>query len=191
MASDPRQSRPTPNSIASCVAEREAASIQVRVRRHAKHLRLLAVIAMCSPAWGAELFFPDPSNTPGAISPAITQDNIQDTVCISGWTAKMQPPAAVTDRLKAQQMKALHLTGTPKDYHEDHLVPLCAGGHPTDPRNLWPQRVNGDWNYTVKDQLEGWVCAALCRGEMTLKEGQAVFLEPDWRKAYLKFVQVE
>jgi hypothetical protein len=41
---------------------------------------------------------------------------------------------------------------------EDHLVLLCAGGHPSDPRNLLRQPVTGKWSDKVKDQLESCVC---------------------------------
>jgi hypothetical protein len=40
-------------------------------------------------------------------------------------------------------MRELGLSGSTQDYHEDHLVPLCVGGHPIDSRNLWPQPVEG------------------------------------------------
>jgi hypothetical protein len=83
------------------------------------------------------------------------------------------------------------LQGPAKNYHEDHLVPLCAGGHPTDARNLWPQRLEGDWNYKVKDQLETAVCKNLCSGDMTLDQAQSMFREPDWTKVFLKFYHVE
>jgi hypothetical protein len=99
----------------------------------------------------------------------------------------MRPPASYTNRLKAKQMRELGLPGRPQDYREDELVPICAGGHPTDPRNLWPQPVNGKWTDKVKDQLEASVCRQLCRGDLALKEAQSVFLEPDWTKAYLQY----
>ena len=67
-------------------------------------------------------------------------------------------------------------------------MPLCVGRHPSDPRNLWPEPVVGQWSASVKDQLE--VCRAVCRGAMTLREGQAIFLCPDWTKAYEKFFEL-
>lgn len=151
----------------------------------------LLLIALSCAAQGADMFFPDLKLTPGALNPEVTQDNIKDTVCLAEWRQKIQPPASYLDELKATQMKALHLEGAPSDYQEDHLVPLCVGGHPTDPRNLWPQRVEGDWNVKVKDQFETAVCTRLCRGELTLEAGRAMFLEPDWREAYLKMFRVE
>jgi hypothetical protein len=42
-----------------------------------------------------------------------------------------------------------------------------------------------------KDLLETWVCKSLCRGDLTLEAAQATFLEPDWRRRYLQWVQVE
>jgi len=158
--------------------------------RH-KLLGCLVLAALSSPARGGDLFFPDAKLTPGALNADVSQDNIHETVCLAEWTQKHQPAAAYLDQLKTRQMKALHLKGRRRDYREDHLVPVCAGGHPTDPRNLWPQRVEGDWNIKVKDQFEAVVCNAVCRGDLSLDEGQAMFLEPDWRKAYLKMYQVE
>ncbi len=76
------------------------------------------------------------------------------------------------------------MPGTTADYHEDHLVPLCVGGHSSDPGNLWPQPTLGAWTDKVKDQLE----ASVCRWTMTLQRGQDIFMkEPDWRKAYIAF----
>jgi len=154
-------------------------------------LGFLAIIAMSSTASAADLFFPDPKDTPGAMSPEVTQANILETVCQSAWLEKIQPSASYIDELKAKQIEALQLKGGPTDYEEDHLVPLCAGGHPTDPRNLWPQRASEDWNYKVKDVFETWVCKSLCRGNLTLEAAQGVFLEPDWRRRYMQWVQVE
>jgi hypothetical protein len=84
-------------------------------------------------------FIPDHERTPGAINHRVTQENIAQTVCISGWTSTVRPSTSYTNRLKAKQMRELHLPEKARDYEEDHLVPLCVGGHPTDHRNLWPQ----------------------------------------------------
>ena len=105
------------------------------------------------------------------------------TVCVPGYTKTIRPPSYYTSRLKAKQMREFGLAGTVHDYHEDHLVPLCVGGHPRDPRNLWPEPAAGRWSASVKDQLESSVCRQGCRGDITLKEGQAIFLdEPDWTR---------
>ena len=86
----------------------------------------------------AQDYIPDHHRTPGAINHHVTQDNAALTVCVAGWTRTIRPTSSYTSKLKAQQMRTLHLPGSARDYEEDHLVPLCVGGHPTDHRNLWP-----------------------------------------------------
>jgi hypothetical protein len=109
------------------------------------------------------------------------------TACVSGYTKTIRPPSYYTSRLKAKQMRELGLPGTMHDYHEDRLVPLCVGGHPSDPRNLWPEPVAGQWSASARDQLEASVCRQLCRGDITLEDGLEIFLEPDWAKAYMRY----
>jgi hypothetical protein len=152
-----------------------------------RSLLLLLVLVGCSPPGSAHIYLPNHERTPGTINPKVTQENLHATVCVSGWSRTIRPPASYTNRLKANQMRELGLPGSTHDYHEDYLVPLCAGGHPTDPRNLWPQPITGKWTDKVKDQLESSVCRQICRGDITLKEGQAIFLEGDWTKAYARY----
>jgi len=133
----------------------------------------------------AQAYIPDQNRTPGAINLDITQANIQQTVCVRGFTKTIRPPAYYTSRLKKKQI--LGLPGGTRDYEEDHLVPLCAGGHPRDPLNLWPEPRDGKWSAAAKDQLEESVCRQLCRGDITLHDAQAIFLEPDWTKAYSRY----
>jgi len=155
-------------------------------------LALLALLALCAHrGWAQQAYIPDNERTPGAINPEITQGNIARTVCVPGYTKKIRPPSSYTNRLKAHQMLELDLPGSAHDYHEDHLVPLCVGGHPSDPRNLWPEPVAGRWSTSVKDQLESSVCRQVCRGDITLEEGRAIFLARDWTRAYVKYFGVE
>ena len=153
-------------------------------------LLLLLLIGGPALAW-SQVYAPDHVRTPGAINPDVTQHNIRDTVCVSGWTKTIRPPTSYTNRLKARQMRELGLAGSMQDYHEDHLVPLCVGGHPTDPRNLWPEPVEGKWSTKEKDQLEASVCRQVCRGDITLEKGRAIFLRPDWTREYIMFFELE
>jgi len=60
-------------------------------------------------------------------------------------------------------------------------VPVCLGGDNADPRNHWPQPRP---SAREKDQLEAWVCRAVCdEHSMALPDAQAMFLG-DWRAAY-------
>jgi hypothetical protein len=52
---------------------------------------------------------------------------------------------------------------------EDHLISLELGGHPTDPRNLWPEpRPHAEDVDRIENELNGKVCS----GELTLAEAQ-------------------
>jgi len=126
------------------------------------------------------LYLPAPAITPGATNPAVSQANIQQTVCTPGWTARIRPPASYTNRLKIEQMVALGLPGKPSDYEEDHLISLEVGGNPVDPRNLWPQ----PWpEARLKDAVETSLKRRVCAGTISLAAAQAI-LAGDWTLEY-------
>lgn len=123
---------------------------------------------------------PDPTCTPGLADPRVTQANVLATICVSGYTTRVRPPSRYTDALKTQQIKAYGYSDTRlADYEEDHLIPLELGGHPTDPRNLWPEPRAGDHGAAMKDRLENSLHAMVCSGAMTLVAAQAA-IATDW-----------
>lgn len=126
---------------------------------------------------------PDPICTPGVADPRVTQANILTTICVSGYTTKIRPSTAYTDALKAQQIKAYGYTDTNlADYEEDHLIPLEIGGHPTDPKNLWPEPLSGTYSATKKDGVENSLHNRVCSGLMTLGAAQAAIAK-NWESA--------
>jgi hypothetical protein len=149
-------------------------------------LALSAVTAFAADA-------PDDRVTPGATNPAVTQSNIDETICVRGWTRTIRPSESYTYRLKRGQ---LHSPSSPyfvfdarlRDFEEDHRVPLGLGGAPRDHRNLWPEPRRGQWNAEKKDELEDAIHSLVCRHEMTLQQGQGVFLG-DWREGYRRYVE--
>lgn len=130
---------------------------------------------------------PDPAITPGAINPNVTQSNIDKTVCIKGWTKTVRPPASYTNKLKKYQIREYGYQDTnPKNYEEDHLIPLSVGGNPTNVKNLWPQPRNSEWNAAKKDQLEFALYKAVCRNDISLEEARTAFAT-NWIKAYKQY----
>jgi hypothetical protein len=138
---------------------------------------------------GDAAYLPNPAWQPGAYNPDVTQDNIQTTICVSGYTAKIRPPVSYTDALKKQQIVQYGYSDTNlADYEEDHLVALEDGGHPTDPHNLWPQpRHAQQWNAPLKDTLENVLHGMVCSGQLTLDTARQA-LATDWVEAYRKYV---
>ncbi len=108
--------------------------------------------------------------TPGAVNPDVTQETIRETICRRGWTRTVRPPTDYTNDLKRKQMAAYGRTGGPSDYQEDHLISLELGGHPTDPRNLWPEPYP---RASDVDREENRLNEQICSGAITLAEGRA------------------
>lgn len=126
---------------------------------------------------------PDPGCTPGVADPRVTQDNIHSTVCVNGYSASVRPPSAYTDALKRGQIIAYGYADTnPADYEEDHLIPLELGGHPTDPKNLWPQPRVGTYSASQKDMVENSLHLRVCTGSISLKSAQ-VAIAGNWESA--------
>ena len=124
---------------------------------------------------------PDPKCTPGAIDPTVTQDNIDSTICVPGYTKTVRPPVSYTEPLKFKLMDAYGFTDSASNYEFDHLIPLEVGGSPTDVKNLWPEPHYTDPNSFDKDGLENYLHKQVCSGNMDLKTAQDE-ISSDWTK---------
>ena len=155
---------------------------------------IMAVLMVFSLAASSEPYIPDDKVTPGEINPGVTQANIKETICVSGWTGTIRPPSSYTNRLKERQLSTTYSdyrSGDLSDFEEDHRVPLSIGGHPTDEKNLWPEPwcekkkpcAEGTLGARKKDVLEREVQRRVCSGKITLRQGQEIFLK-DWTKTY-------
>ncbi len=130
---------------------------------------------------------PDPHITPGAIDPAVTQQNIQSTVCVKGYTKTVRPPAYFTNKLKKSQIREYGYADTdPKHYEEDHLIPLNIGGMPDDANNLWPEPRGSEWNAAKKDVLEFKLYKLVCNGRVPLEEARQAMAR-NWIEAYKRY----
>lgn len=154
---------------------------------HTSLVSLLALLFTASAAFAGDL--PDPHITPGAVDPGITQQNIRSTVCVKGYTKTVRPPAYFTNKLKKTQIREYGYADTdPRDYEEDHLIPLNIGGKPDSPQNLWPQPRNSEWAAAKKDELEFKLYKLVCDGKVPLADAQHAYTS-DWIRAYRKYVR--
>ncbi|MHB8658022.1 MAG: hypothetical protein ACYC91_08720 [Solirubrobacteraceae bacterium] len=112
---------------------------------------------------------PDPACTPGALNPAVTQETIDQTICVEGWTSTVRPPEGITEPEKAASMAAYGDTHPLPYYEYDHFVPLELGGATNDPRNLWPEP-GGSPN--PKDAVENELRQEVCDGQISLAQAQ-------------------
>jgi hypothetical protein len=121
---------------------------------------------------------PDPKCTPGAIDPGVTQDNIDSTICVSGYTKTIRPPVSVTEPQKLESMKSYEFYDSPRNYEFDHLIPLELGGAPDDMKNLWPEPHPSSFD---KDGFENYLHKQVCSGSMDLKTAQNE-IDTNWVK---------
>ncbi len=113
---------------------------------------------------------PDVNCTPGSVDPNVTQANIQQTICVSGYTKTVRPLVSFTNNLKKEQIVAYGYFDTNMhDYEEDHLISLELGGAPADPKNLWPEP-GGSPN--PKDHIENVCHKKICDGTLSLAQAQ-------------------
>jgi hypothetical protein len=132
---------------------------------------LLLGVAIVAPHKRAEKspYHADPVRTPGVLNPDVTPATINATICVHGWTKTIRPPTSYTNDLKQKQMREYGVGGPMSDYQEDHLISLELGGHPSDPRNLWPQPYP---RASDVDTIENELNDKVCTGELSLAEAQ-------------------
>jgi len=135
---------------------------------------------------GPAAIYPDLMRNPGAINPDINQDNIGDTICNPNWSTKsIRPPTSYTGKLKRQQIQDSGLADTePRDYEEDHIIPLELGGHPSDPNNLWPEPYDPKPGARQKDRVENQLHREVCVGDISLERAQSIIVQ-DWYACYV------
>ena len=143
----------------------------------------------CHYRWDGSDPLPDPSCTPGAINPPVTQADIATTICSSGWTSTVRPPESVTSPEKVASAAAYGYTGPFSTAEYDHLVPLELGGDPNDPANLWVEpndRPDATSTYNSKDDLEDRLRQLVCSGSLDLATAQQA-IAADWVTAAARY----
>ncbi len=116
------------------------------------------------------------------VNPAVTQANIQTTICKSGWATAQRNkylPEPASQALKRQVMGSY---GIPLNqmgaYEGDHLIAIEDGGLPGGPgieRAFWPEYSNFPNPHTLntKDLVENAANSAICGGRLSLSVVQA------------------
>jgi hypothetical protein len=112
---------------------------------------------------------PDPTCTPGAIDPRVTQADIKQTICVSGYTKTVRPSSSITSAQKKVSMQQYGFTDSASNYEYDHLISLELGGAPDDTKNLWAEPGASP---NPKDKIENKLHSLVCSGAMHLAEAQ-------------------
>jgi hypothetical protein len=89
---------------------------------------------------------PDPSCTPGALNPDVTQATITTTICRKGgYTSGIRPPVGITDKEKHANAVSYGYTGPLHDAEYDHLL----SGAPSSGMAVWLVETVGGMPLTV------------------------------------------
>ena len=141
---------------------------ELRVKRIAALvIALTAMLATGGSAYATATA--DPTLTPGATDPTVTQANIHQTICTRGYTSTVRN---VSTKTKSVVYAEYHISQSDKRrYVIDHLVPLEVGGS-NDIRNLWPEPKT---DAEQKDQTENLLHARVCSGTIDLATAQQLF----------------
>ena len=109
-------------------------------------------------------YLPDPHCTPGATNPKVTQADLASTICKTGYTATIRPPASITGREKKASEAAYGFHGKAATTEYDHLISLELGGDPNSPLNLWPEPNKSSATGTTnpKDKVENTLKTLIC-----------------------------
>ena len=169
---------PAPPSAGHAAPPAPASGGHRKLARIADESRVTYSITLtrCRTRAGGQL--PDPRCTPGSVDPAVTQANMDSTICRSGYTEGVRPPESQTTHAKYDvAYPAYHIPH--RDSGElDHLVSLELGGS-NDITNLWPQ-VGPLPN--PKDKIENALHRAVCDGRVRLAAAQRA-IAINWRTA--------
>lgn len=126
---------------------------------------------------------PDSACTPGATDSRVSQENIQQTICVSGYSSSVRPPTSVTNPIKTKQMAAYGDTDSKSNYELDHLISLELGGCPDCVTNLWPEPYNIALGAHEKDKVENYLHKEVCNGSISLQTAQSEIAH-DWVGVY-------
>jgi hypothetical protein len=134
---------------------------------------------------GPALLYPDVETTPGAIDSRVSQENIEETICVPGWTKTVRPPVRFTNHIKSEMLQARGSPSQASDYELDHFIPLELGGCPDCKENLWLEPYDPRPGARQKDKVENYLHRQVCSRAMSLQDAQRA-ITSDWYKIYIQ-----
>jgi 5-methylcytosine-specific restriction endonuclease McrA len=132
----------------------------------------------CHTGMSHDLPIPDPSCTPGAIDPTVTEEVLKDsrfrTKCIRNLVTSASKKNSTYDWYGLNHPS--NNTGATQTCELDHLVPLELGGADT-LDNIWPQCGPDDVGlasrfFKRKDAIENFLTSQVKAGKMSLNDAQ-------------------
>ncbi len=139
-------------------------------------------------------FLPNKTITPGGTNLAITDGNIDETICSKNWRTGSVRDSQSTKTQKNSLYAAYGIqrpknnVGQNQTCELDHLISLELGGS-DELKNIWPEcgpsgaSLNERY-FKKKDKVENYLHKLVCDHEMTLTHAQHQ-IATDWYAVYL------
>ena len=123
-----------------------------------------------------------------ALNPDVRPDTIDQTICVTGYTASVRPSTTYTNGVKRKLLRDIGIdSANASQYELDHVIPLAIGGHPRSVLNLKLQPWDGENGAKKKDRLEKQLQRLVCSHQLGLRDAQAA-IYTDWQAAYGRYV---
>lgn len=134
----------------------------------------------------AGYYLPDRNCSPGAVDPAVTQSNIDTTICTNGYTKKVRPGTSVTSPVKKEEYKMYNVDPVEHPYRTtelDHVISEVLGGATTT-SNLYPEpnKEGAKGTTNPKDSVELALRSLVCNKTVPLVSAQNAIAR-DWTTA--------
>lgn len=139
----------------------------------------------------AAVLVSDMAHAIGAIDADVNQANIQQTICVRGYTKTVRPSVIYTNGVKRKLLREsgideIHIS----DFELDHIIPLAVGGHPRKLENLQLQAWEGPDGAKRKDRIEVKLQCLVCSEQVSLRDAQREIAE-DWQDAYRRYARMK
>ena len=126
----------------------------------------------------------------GVFNPEVTQETVEQTICMPGYINTVRPSTNITQAVKQRLLKRSGRDSEDAvDYKLDYIVPVALGGHPSKAENFELQR---RWGATAKrkSEIEAKLHCLVCSGEMALADAQRE-ISSGWQTADQRYAQVK
>jgi hypothetical protein len=140
---------------------------------------------------GASILASGLAQANGAINTDVTQTNIQQTICVPGYTKTIRPSTMYTNGVKQRLLREAGINQSRiSDYELDHIIPLAIGGHPRKLANLQLQLWEGEDGAKRKDRIEVKLQCLVCTEQISLGDAQHE-ISDSWQNAYHQYALVK
>lgn len=120
---------------------------------------------------------------PGAIDPAITQSNLDSTICDPAFLTRVATSPSWKADMRRRMAEQTYRGQDPTLFELDQLVPVKLGGARLNPQNLWLQPWSGPTGAWNKNRIEDELHQQVCARQMPLKTAQQLIAR-DWQQVF-------